>query len=343
MEPASSQCVYYYTKQQTKYFRIRVCLQQLTGTQLVDVSPRAVEGPSKGGPGEISLSGFGIPLTTFSKASTSAANKQQQVISWQQKILSASEIIEYSRQVYADNPKYKDWHEQAVKQKKRKNWRKRIFTYIHEDDYQSRVREPPTTSELAEPQSILRKRYTSLASSDDNNHIDGNEGRNRDSKSDAKEEAKHTSELKYFFIMTDLAPSDSLGETRSYEVVLCALRLNSNGMLTVAPDFSKCNTKPYRLESFGSDNALYEYTLANVSFVRSAEEKKKDDQIIQQIASQRVEEIQQKVGSNWDEEALKPGDIRLIVNGEITKALYFNDAENLYVHFLLHLPSGKDV
>lgn len=40
--------------------------------------------------------------------------------------------------------------------------------------------------------------------------------------------------------------TNSLGETQAYEVVLCELRFETQGQLTVAPDFTKPATKPYR-------------------------------------------------------------------------------------------------
>lgn len=49
------------------------------------------------------------------------------------------ELLEYGRSVYADDSKYKTWHEQAIKAKKQKKWKRRIFTYIHQDNYQYQV------------------------------------------------------------------------------------------------------------------------------------------------------------------------------------------------------------
>ncbi|XP_066979785.1 tectonic-like complex member MKS1 [Macrobrachium rosenbergii] len=335
MEPRCDSCAFYFTKEDIKNLKIRVILQQLTGTQLVDASPRVVEGTAGG---DLTLSNF-IPLSTFSASSSERSNKQQQLIGWQQKILSASEVHEYSRSIYANNSKYKDWHAQANKLKKKKAWKKRIFTYIHEDDYQSRIHEPASTSEGLEPEILVRRRNNATVRRDSKDSIDHSEPTFKEKK---KTEAKRdtTAEQQYFYIMADLAPPESLGDSRAYEVILCALRFNVRGLLTVTPDFSKPNTKPYRLESFGSDNALYEYSISHASHLRSAEEKKKDQQMTHQMERQRIEEIQQKVGSNWDDDYVKEGELRLIVNGEIARAHHFDEADKLYIHYMLHLPSG---
>lgn len=39
----------------------------------------------------------------------------------------------------------------------------------------------------------------------------------------------------------------------------------------------------HRLESFGSDNALYEYTVENVSLPQPLEEKQKENELLQQV------------------------------------------------------------
>ncbi|XP_068243418.1 tectonic-like complex member MKS1 [Palaemon carinicauda] len=338
MEPRSDSCSFYFTKEDIKNLKIRVILQQLTGTQLVDASPRAVEGTAGG---DLTLSNF-IPLSTFSASSSDRSNKQQQLIGWQQKILSASEVQEYSRSFYANNSKYKDWHAQANKLKKKKAWKKRIFTYIHEDDYQSRIHERASSSEGLEPEVLERRRNNSTVRRGSKDSVDHPEPIFKVKKK--TEPKKDTSaEHQYFYIMADLAPPESLGDSRAYEVILCALRFNVNSLLTIAPDFSKPNTKPYRLESFGSDNALYEYSISHASHMRSAEDKKREQQIKHQIERQRIEEIQQRVGSNWDDDYLKDGELRLIVNGEIARAHHFDDADKLYIHYMLHLPPGWKV
>ncbi|XP_045607821.2 tectonic-like complex member MKS1 isoform X1 [Procambarus clarkii] len=338
MEPSRDQCAYYYTKDQINNLQIRVCLQQLTGTQLVDVSPRVVEDTSGVREAEIALAALSIPSNDATVSHT-----HQQVIKWQQKLLSAFETVEYSRTLYANDKKYKMLYEQAMKLKKKKQGKQRIFTYIHQNKFHYQVQDAVSTSKRQDQECWLRQRKTttSIKKGKKDNNTDENEGIEEVNRKRSKnQELTQSPQQQYFYIMADLAPPDSLGESRSHEVVLCTLRYDAQGQLMVSPDFTKPTSKAYRLESFGSDNALYEYTIENISLCHSAEEKHHEDQLVKQITEQRLEEIEQMVGLEWDTQQLEVGELHLLVVGEIMRALHFSEAFSLYIHFVLHLPPG---
>ncbi|XP_047500019.1 Meckel syndrome type 1 protein-like [Penaeus chinensis] len=335
MEPARDHCAYYYTKEQIENLRIRTVLQQLTGSQLVDASPRAVENPPAVGEVDLNLTTLSVPTASTSDAS--ASHTQQQVIKWQQKLLSPFEIVEYGRPIYAEDSQHKSYHEQAVKLKKRKQWKRRIFTYTHQDNYQSQIHIRASTTKQMEPETCVRQRKRTEGERNANQSaalVDGRKGGEKNDPEATKSQQQH------FYIMADLAPPEFLGETRAHEVILCTLRYNPHGQLTVSPDFTKLNTKPFRLESFGSDNALYEYTVENVSLPQPLEEKQKENELLQQISRQRMEEMQQIVGLDWNTQQLGEGEIRLVVTGEICRAQHFSDVSSLYLHYVLHLPPG---
>lgn len=63
----------------------RTVLQQLTGSQLVDASPRAVENTPAVGEVDLNLANLSVP--TASTSDGGASHTQQQVIKWQQKLL----------------------------------------------------------------------------------------------------------------------------------------------------------------------------------------------------------------------------------------------------------------
>ncbi|XP_069171903.1 tectonic-like complex member MKS1 isoform X2 [Procambarus clarkii] len=339
MEPSRDQCAYYYTKDQINNLQIRVCLQQLTGTQLVDVSPRVVEDTSGVREAEIALAALSIPSNDATVSHT-----HQQVIKWQQKLLSAFETVEYSRTLYANDKKYKMLYEQAMKLKKKKQGKQRIFTYIHQNKFHYQVQDAVSTSKRQDQECWLRQRKTttSIKKGKKDNNTDENEGIEEVNRKRSKnQELTQSPQQQYFYIMADLAPPDSLGESRSHEVVLCTLRYDAQGQLMVSPDFTKPTSKAYRLESFGSDNALYEYTIENISLCHSAEEKHHEDQLVKQITEQRLEEIEQMVGLEWDTQQLEVGELHLLVVGEIMRALHFSEAFSLYIHFVLHLPPGQ--
>nr|XP_053631785.1 tectonic-like complex member MKS1 [Cherax quadricarinatus] len=58
------------------------------------------------------------------------------------------------------------------------------------------------------------------------------------------------------------------------------------------------------------------------------------------INEQRLEEIDQMVGMEWDTQQVEGGELRLLIVGEIMRALHFSQATSLYVHYVLHLPPG---
>ncbi|KAG7167547.1 Meckel syndrome type 1 protein-like [Homarus americanus] len=255
MEPMRDQCAYYYTKQQIDNLLVRVSLQQLTGTQLVDVSPRVVEDTSGVKKEELALASRSV-LSVHSH-DTSVSHTQQQ----------NQDAVTFSKRQETDG-----WLRQ-------------------------------------------RKNTSSRRKSDKDNNSSISEGNKEVDKTTAKGTGVIQSlEQQYFYIMADLAPSECLGESKAHEVVLCKICYDLQGQLAVTPDFTMPTTKAYRLESFGSDNALYEYTIENTSLTRSAEEKHQDDQLVKQL-----EEIQQIVGLDWDGQKRGEGELRLLVVGEITR------------------------
>ncbi|KAK3868937.1 hypothetical protein Pcinc_025715 [Petrolisthes cinctipes] len=341
MEPAKDQCAYYFAKERITNLQIRVSLQQLTGSQLVAVSPRDLEVGSGGREEEeiplVPLANSALPL-----AESTSSFTQHSVIKWQHKLLSPCEIVEFSRPVYADNPKYKTLHEQAIKHKRRKKRKHRIFTYQHEDHYQYQNESCVSTSKKMEPMSWLRQRKNVAENTAALRSQDTGESIHTTEKKSNKKYADDTSpHQQYFYIMADLAPTENLGETQAYEVVLCELRFDTQGQLTVTPDFTRPATKPHRIESYGADNAQYEYKIENISPIRSLEEHQQEARLAEQLSKQRIEEVHQVAGLEWEDGGeRKEGEVRLVVTGEITRALHFDDASSLYVHYALYLPPG---
>lgn len=46
-------------------------------------------------------------------------------------------------------------------------------------------------------------------------------------------------------------------------------------------------------------------------------------------------------GLEWEDGGQRrEGEVRLVVTGEITRALHFDEASSLYVHYVLYLPPG---
>ncbi|XP_060768942.1 Meckel syndrome type 1 protein isoform X2 [Neoarius graeffei] len=136
-------------------------------------------------------------------------------------------------------------------------------------------------------------------------------------------------------IMADLGPAGKLG-LKENEYVLCTIKADSNGVLTVKPDFNN-GRGPYRLETEGEKREVWRLYLENASVPMSAEEKQKEQRMYKDLYSRHKDYLSSLVGQDF--EMPPPGFLRLIVNGEIVSAQGY-EYDNLYIHFILELPNN---
>ncbi|XP_076033647.1 tectonic-like complex member MKS1 isoform X2 [Oratosquilla oratoria] len=320
MEYVKDEKAYYYTKDQIENLRIRVVLQKLTGSQLVDVSPRVF--PEAGTSLETAE---GIPLSTLPTLKGKGKNKsdfEQVVISWQQKLFSKAEREEYKKGKYAKDTRYKAYHEMLTKEKRGRKKLQRLFTYTQDDNFHVLQSSKPSTTSYSYS---LRFRGSQTGKSDDD--VMERVGKQEENESSGS----HSSTM---YIMADLSSQEGDG-TSGDEVLLCSLNYDSRGLLTVSPPFTQA--KPYRIEQHGASNVMYEYTLENISTARTIEEKLQDESLKNQMLMQRIEQLNQTIGDEF--ETCEKGMYRLVIHGEISRALYFK-ASSIYIQYILHLPHG---
>uniref|UniRef100_A0A8U8B6I4 Uncharacterized protein n=1 Tax=Geospiza parvula TaxID=87175 RepID=A0A8U8B6I4_GEOPR len=135
------------------------------------------------------------------------------------------------------------------------------------------------------------------------------------------------------YIMGDLGPYGKLGQ-REYENVLCTIKVDGNGVITVKPDFT--GTKgPYRIELDGEKREVWEYSIENASAQVQPEEEEREQRVFRELYGRHRDYLNGLVGSDF--EMPLPGTLRLFVNGEIVSAQGY-EYDNLYVHFFLELP-----
>ncbi|KFV69556.1 Meckel syndrome type 1 protein, partial [Dryobates pubescens] len=134
------------------------------------------------------------------------------------------------------------------------------------------------------------------------------------------------------YIMGDLGPYGKLGH-REYEHVLCTIKVDSNGVITVKPDFN--GTKgPYRIELDGEKREVWKYTIENVSAQMRPEEAEREQQMFRDVRA-TTDPLYLIICSLLQ---TLPGTLRLMVNGEIVSAQGY-EYDNLYVHFFVELPA----
>ncbi|KAK2111292.1 Pleiotropic negative transcriptional regulator [Saguinus oedipus] len=140
---------------------------------------------------------------------------------------------------------------------------------------------------------------------------------------------------------------------KKYEHVLCTLKVDSNGVITVKPDFTGLKG-PYRIETEGEKQELWKYTIDNVSPLAQPEEEEQERRVLKdlglhlefwfglfpQLYGRHKEYLSSLVGTDF--ELTVPGALRLFVNGEVVSAQGY-EYDNLYVHFFVELPATSEL
>nr|XP_028564242.1 Meckel syndrome type 1 protein [Podarcis muralis] len=318
--------------------RVRVQIQRVTSTSLL---LQQLHLPfSQSGQQLISLTNLGTQNTASNHCPDE--EKEEAVIGWQEKLFSQFEVDLYQNKSACQSPLDQQYHQDVLKLEEsggRKN--RRIFTYTDHDrftnleEHSQRVTTSVTEvpSYLAERManvrrrrqerrpregSILKTRLVTWEPSEEfikNNHV-------------------INTPVQTMYIMGDLGPHGKLG-CREHEHVLCTIQVDSNGVITVKPDFT--GTKgPYRIELEGEKREIWKFTLENVSAPVKPEEQEREQRVFKDLYSRHKEYLSGLVGSDF--EMTLPGALRLFVNGEIVSAQGY-EYNNLYIHFFLELPS----
>ncbi|RUS73011.1 hypothetical protein EGW08_019217 [Elysia chlorotica] len=140
--------------------------------------------------------------------------------------------------------------------------------------------------------------------------------------------------IQVMYIMADLSPADRPAEL-SDEYVLCAIKVDANGVLCMRPDFS-CGRKPYSVETLLSREG-FEYTIENVSKDMSRQEQEKERKMYREMYLRHNDFVHSCVGNEFE---LPPEDtLRYVVFGEILSAQDF-EKDNLYIHMFTDLPKN---
>uniref|UniRef100_A0A8C6V8M9 MKS transition zone complex subunit 1 n=1 Tax=Naja naja TaxID=35670 RepID=A0A8C6V8M9_NAJNA len=137
------------------------------------------------------------------------------------------------------------------------------------------------------------------------------------------------------YIMGDLGPQGKLG-CKEYEYVLCMIRVDGNGVITVKPDFT--GTKgPYRIELEGEKREMWKFTLENASATVEEKEEAREQRVFKDLYSRHKEYLSGLVGSDFE----MAQRIRLYYSVSFSFLVSAQGYEynNLYIHFFLELPS----
>uniref|UniRef100_A0A3Q1MGC4 MKS transition zone complex subunit 1 n=1 Tax=Bos taurus TaxID=9913 RepID=A0A3Q1MGC4_BOVIN len=247
-----------------------------------------------------------IDLATFRPHPTASGHRPEEeeeevVIGWQEKLFSQFEVDLYQNEAACQSPLDHQYRQEILKLEDaggRKN--RRIFTYTDSDRYTNLEEHcQKMTTAASEMPSFLVERMANV----------------RRRRQDRR---------------------GTLGY-KKHEHVLCTLKVDSNGVITVKPDFTG-SKGPYRIETEGEKQELWKYTVDNVSSLAQPEEEEREQRVFKDLYGRHKEYLNSLVGTDFEMTA--PGALRLFVNGEVVSAQGY-EYDNLYVHFFVELPTSN--
>ncbi|XP_062448579.1 tectonic-like complex member MKS1 isoform X2 [Rhea pennata] len=354
----------YRSRDPVRNLRLRVRIQRLTsaglllqqgplppapgprGTELLGRATRAAPGTCRrpGGAPEAAALSAALPEVTSpcrAGARRPPDEEEEAVVAWQEKLFSQFEVDLYQNESACQTPLDRQYHEEILKLERaggRKNYR--IFTYTDHDRFTNLEEHCQKVTDSAHevPSYLAERMATVRRRRQDRRPIEGSSLKSKvitwePSEEFIKNNHVINTPVQTMYIMGDLGPYGKLGH-REYEHVLCTIKVDSNGVITVKPDFT--GTKgAYRIELDGEKRELWKYTIENASVQVQQEEEEREQRVFRDLYSRHKEYLSGLVGSEF--EMPLPGTLRLFVNGEVVSAQGY-EYDNLYVHFFLELP-----
>jgi len=102
-----------------------------------------------------------------------------------------------------------------------------------------------------------------------------------------------TTPSRLMYIMADLSPSNRPA-TRDDEHILCVIKIDANGQITLKPDLTK--DLPYRIETFDQAKEVFEYTIKDVSEQMSRLEKQQESKLLEELYDRHAEVMASQTG-----------------------------------------------
>ncbi|KFP75612.1 Meckel syndrome type 1 protein, partial [Acanthisitta chloris] len=251
------------------------------------------------------------------------------------------EVDLYLNESTCQTPLDRQYHEEIRKLERaggRKNCR--IFTYTDHDRFTSleELCQKVTDSDHEVPSYLAERMSNVRRRRQDRRPVETSSLKSKIITWEPSEEFKKNhhvinTPVQTMYIMGDLGPYGKLGQ-REYEHVLCTIKVDGNGVITVKPDFT--GTKgPYRIKLDGEKREVWEYTIENASAQVQPEEEEREQRMFRDVPPLVIELFILFICFYFQP---LPGTLRLFVNGEIVSAQGF-EYNNLYVHFFLELPN----
>uniref|UniRef100_A0A8C3Y407 MKS transition zone complex subunit 1 n=1 Tax=Catharus ustulatus TaxID=91951 RepID=A0A8C3Y407_CATUS len=273
-----------------------------------------------------------VPLRVTSRTGAQRApeDEEEEVeLGWQEKLFSQFEVDLYLNESACQTPLDWQYHEEIQKLEKaggRKNCR--IFTYTDHDRFTNleELCQKVTDSDHEVPSYLVERMANVRRRRQDRRPVEASSLKSKiitwePSEEFIKNNHVINTPVQTMYIMGDLGPYGKLGH-REYENVLCTIKVDSNGVITVKPDFS--GTKgAYRIEVDAEKREVWEYTIENASAQVQPEEEEREQRVFRDVSTGH-------------------GAYSLVlteVHSLFSVSAQGYEYDNLYVHFFLELPN----
>ncbi|XP_050181562.1 tectonic-like complex member MKS1 [Myiozetetes cayanensis] len=339
----------YRSRDPVRNLRLRVRIQRVASAgPVLPQAPPPLAGPERSGRAGSAAGEGAVPLAVIGASPAGARRppeneeEEEAEVGWQEKLFSQFEVDLYLNESACQTPLDRQYHEEIRKLEKaggRKNYR--IFTYTDHDRFTNleELCQKVTDSDHEVPSYLAERMANVRRRRQDRRPVEPSSLKSKiitwePSEEFIKNNHVINTPVQTMYIMGDLGPYGKLGN-REYEHVLCTIKVDGNGVITVKPDFT--GTKgPYRIELDGEKREVWEYTIENASAQVQPEEEEREQRMFRDLYGRHRDYLNGLVGSEF--EMPLPGTLRLFVNGEIVSAQGY-EYDNLYVHFFLELPN----
>ncbi|XP_031428421.1 Meckel syndrome type 1 protein [Clupea harengus] len=326
----------YRSRDAIKNLKIRVRVQRVTSTAVLSqhLQHQVLTQQERGV----------IELDTFNSQLRSGPDDDEVLaVGWQEKLFSQYEEDLYQSETGCQTPLEKQYHTEILALQRGKGRRnRRIFTYTDFDrftNWEEHSQNPIIQAKFA-PTFLAERMANIRHRKQERRTVDASVAKARVITWEPSEEFVKNSHVinttvQTMHIMGDLGPSGKLG-LKENEYVLCTIRADSNGVITIKPDFN--NSKgPYRVETEGEKKEVWRLTLVNAAPGISVEEKDRELRMYKDLYVRHRDYLNSLVGPDFEMPPI--GVLRLLINGEIVSAKGF-EYDNLYIHFVLDLPNN---
>ncbi|XP_039418936.1 Meckel syndrome type 1 protein isoform X2 [Corvus cornix cornix] len=317
----------YRSRDPVRNLRLRVRLQRVAPAgPLLPRAPPPLAGPEPPGKADRAGSAGAVPLG-ITAASRAGARKlpqdeeEEAEVGWQEKLFSQFEVDLYLNESACQTPLDWQYHEEIQKLEKaggRKNCR--IFTYTDHDRFTNleELCQKVTDLDHEVPSYLVERMASVRRRRQDRRPVEASSLKTKiitwePSEEFIKNNHVINTPVQTMYIMGDLGPYGKLGH-REYENVLCTIKVDGNGVITVKPDFTDAKGA-YRIEVDGEKREVWEYTIENASAQVQPEEEEREQRVFRDLYGRHRDYLSGLVGSDF--EMPLPGTLRLFVNGEI--------------------------